>query len=142
MAIAPGDTVTATYVDDDDGMGGTDVDKIDSAVVDCAAPVVIAVKTLDIEPRSATIQVTTDEPVQATVRVPVEEIAIGDATIPEGALVLASLGAALETVNLRGLDSEQKVAEAIATAATSLPAWPLTTIPAPATARTIRLNGW
>jgi len=68
LLISPGDTVTASYLDADDGIGGTNVMKTDQATVDCTSPVISNVLTADVQPRSATITFDTDEPAAGTVR--------------------------------------------------------------------------
>jgi hypothetical protein len=40
VGVADGDVLTATYVDADDGLGGTNVVKTDSASVSCAGSVI------------------------------------------------------------------------------------------------------
>ena len=67
LLVAAGDTITATYIDADDGQGGTNVTVIATAVVDCMAPVISNVRELSIEPRAATITCDADEPVRGTV---------------------------------------------------------------------------
>ena len=47
--VAPGDLVTATYVDLDDGLGGTNVTKTANAVIDCASPVISNVAPISVE---------------------------------------------------------------------------------------------
>ncbi len=66
LVVQDGDTLTVTYVDADDGAGGTDVPKTDTAEVDCAGPVVsgVAVSTTQ---DAMTITFTTDEPATTTV---------------------------------------------------------------------------
>lgn len=68
LLIASGDTVTATYIDADDGMGGINVNVSDSAVVDCAPPVISNVTESDVAARNATITFDTDEPASGTIR--------------------------------------------------------------------------
>ncbi|MHC4089029.1 MAG: S8 family serine peptidase, partial [Planctomycetota bacterium] len=68
LLVADGETVTAEYVDADDGLGGTNVVVTTTAVVDCEAPVISNVQTINIEPRSATLTFGTDEPAYGTVR--------------------------------------------------------------------------
>ncbi len=68
LHVTEGDTVTATYVDADDGMGGVNVSKTDQAIVDCTPPVISNVQTADVQPRSATVTFDTDEPARGTVR--------------------------------------------------------------------------
>lgn len=67
LAVTHGDTITATYVDADDGGGGVNVAMTDSAAVDCIDPTTTLVQTGSITPDSATIQVDVDEPTVATV---------------------------------------------------------------------------
>ena len=61
LQVAHGDTMTATYIDADDGNGGIDVPKIDTAAADCVGPLITDVHTNDISTSSATIRWTTDE---------------------------------------------------------------------------------
>ena len=68
LRIAPGDTVTATYIDADDGAGGIDVPVTATAVVDCLPPVIANVQVGPIKPQDATITLATDEPAQVTIR--------------------------------------------------------------------------
>jgi hypothetical protein len=68
LQVSAGDTVTVTYIDADDGEGGTDVTKTDTAVVDCTPPVITNVQTANIEPRGATVTFDTDEAARGTVR--------------------------------------------------------------------------
>ncbi|QOJ04466.1 MAG: S8 family serine peptidase [Planctomycetia bacterium] len=67
LHIANGDTVTATYVDADDGNGGFNVNVTANATVDCDSPIISNVAVSNIEPRNATITFTTNEPCRATV---------------------------------------------------------------------------
>ena len=67
LFIAEGDTITATYIDEDDGQGGVDVEVTDTAVVDCAPPEIYSVRTINIEARSAEVVFGADEPVRGTV---------------------------------------------------------------------------
>ncbi|HQL55297.1 MAG TPA: hypothetical protein PLQ87_11365, partial [Phycisphaerae bacterium] len=68
LLLAHGDTITVTYVDADDGLGGTNVVVTDTADVDCVPPVIFSVQSLDLQPRSAKVTLEADEPVRATVR--------------------------------------------------------------------------
>ncbi|UCG16456.1 MAG: hypothetical protein JSV19_00145, partial [Phycisphaerales bacterium] len=67
LLVAEGDTVTATYIDLDDGQGGSNVTVTDTAVVDCTPPVLSNVQVLDVQPRSATISIDGDEPILGSV---------------------------------------------------------------------------
>ena len=49
-----GDIVTVTYVDADDGMGGTDVVIVHELVVDCTSPFIVAVVVTSVRPDRAT----------------------------------------------------------------------------------------
>lgn len=62
LLIADGDVVTAGYFDLDDGMGGTNIIVTANASVDCQPPVISAVASSNIQPRSATLTFDTDEP--------------------------------------------------------------------------------
>jgi len=66
LLIADGDTVTATYIDADDGLGNFNVPVVDTALIDCTPPVISNVQVTDIGPRSATITFDTDEPALAS----------------------------------------------------------------------------
>ena len=68
LAVTPGDTLTATYSDADNGRGGVNVEVTATAVVDCDPPVISNVQASPVQPRSATITLTTDEPARVTVR--------------------------------------------------------------------------
>ncbi|MDQ7006621.1 MAG: S8 family serine peptidase [Acidobacteriota bacterium] len=68
IQVADGDTVVVTYIDADDGQGGTNVEKTDTSAVDCRGPVISAVETTDIDNTSATIRWTTDEQSDSLVR--------------------------------------------------------------------------
>ena len=68
LLITEGDTVTATYIDADDGMGGTNIVVLDTTIVDCTAPVISDIQIADVAPRSATITFNTDESTIGTIR--------------------------------------------------------------------------
>lgn len=61
LHIAHGDTVTATYIDADDGLGGLNVVVTDTATVDCVPPIISNVQVAAIGPHTATITFDTDE---------------------------------------------------------------------------------
>jgi len=65
--VSDGDTVTATYLDEDDGLGGYDIEVTASATVDCSAPVISGVTATDIGSESATVTFDASEPVRSTV---------------------------------------------------------------------------
>ena len=68
LFVSPGDLVTTSYLDGDDGLGGMNVTKIDQATIDCAPPVISNIVTVEVQPRSATVTFDTDEPAIGTVR--------------------------------------------------------------------------
>jgi len=62
LAVVHGDTITALYVDADDGTGGVNVPVQGAAAVDCIDPSAVLVQVTDLQANSATIQVDLDEP--------------------------------------------------------------------------------
>ena len=66
--VAEGDTVTATYLDADDGAGGSNVTVTADAPVDCTPPLISNVQVADLNPRGAVIAFDTDEPATGAVR--------------------------------------------------------------------------
>ncbi len=68
LGVNEGDTITATYIDADDGEGNFGVFNDSTATVDCTAPMVLSASATDIEPRAAVASVTLDEPSSITVR--------------------------------------------------------------------------
>jgi hypothetical protein len=67
IQVTGGDVITATYIDADDGEGGTNVPKTDTADVDCKEPVISNVRDEDVDLDSATIHWQTDEPATSIV---------------------------------------------------------------------------
>ncbi len=67
LLVAHDDVVTATYIDEDDGMGGVNVVVEDEAIIDCQPPTIVDVQAINVEARTADITYTADEPVRATV---------------------------------------------------------------------------
>lgn len=67
LAVAEGDEVTAVYTDADDGAGGVDVAVTRTVGVDCTPPAVVSAFASEVEPRSATLAIQTDEPTALTV---------------------------------------------------------------------------
>ena len=61
LQVEHGDIVTVTYVDADDGMGGTDVPKTDTTGVDCHPPVISQVESVAMTETSVVIRWQTDE---------------------------------------------------------------------------------
>ncbi len=68
LHVTAGDTVTVTYIDADNGLGGYGVTVTDIAVVDCVAPVITNVQVTDIGPLDAVVTFDTDEPTLGSVR--------------------------------------------------------------------------
>jgi len=68
LQVSDGDLVTATYIDADDGQGGTNVPKTDTATTDCGAPVISQVRADSITDVSAVVRWDTDEPSDSRVR--------------------------------------------------------------------------
>ena len=66
--VSDGDTVTATYIDADDGQGGTNVTVTDTATVDCQAPVISNVAAAYVGAMEATVTFDTNEPATGAVR--------------------------------------------------------------------------
>jgi trimeric autotransporter adhesin len=61
LSVAGGDTITATYVDANDGQGGVNVTRTTTATTDCIAPIISNVSANDITGNSAHIAWTTNE---------------------------------------------------------------------------------
>lgn len=61
LTVTHGDTVTVEYLDVDDGAGGTEIPRQDSATVDCLAPSISQVAHSGINDVAVTITWTTDE---------------------------------------------------------------------------------
>jgi subtilisin-like proprotein convertase family protein len=85
LSLGDGDAITATYVDADDGGGGTNVTKIDTALADCRGPAISAVTVREITGGSARIEWITDEPSTSRVELgtscPSRPLSRSDATL-------------------------------------------------------------
>ncbi|UCC31945.1 MAG: hypothetical protein JSU86_06635, partial [Phycisphaerales bacterium] len=68
LQISESETVTATYIDADNGLGGTDIEVSATAVVDCQSPQISNVQAINVKSRSATVTFDADEPVRGIVR--------------------------------------------------------------------------
>ncbi len=66
LTVQHGDTLTVTYVDADDGSGGTNIDRTDTAAIDCTGPVISNVQASATH-ESMTITFDTDEPGTTTI---------------------------------------------------------------------------
>lgn len=67
LLVTEGDSITATYIDLDDGNGGTNVPVVGSVTVDCTPPNLVSAGASNIGPRAATIDIEIDEPASATI---------------------------------------------------------------------------
>ncbi len=97
LQIADGATISVEYIDVNDGQGGVNVSVVAGADVDCQVPTVSSVTTQDVQPRSATVGITANEPVRGIVH-------YGGAC---GALIETTSGSGYSTnssVSLSGLD--------------------------------------
>ncbi len=68
LLVAEGETVSVTYVDADDGAGGSNVPVTAQVVVDCTAPSITSVTLAEVNPRDATAAVVASEPVRLALR--------------------------------------------------------------------------
>jgi serine protease AprX len=68
VQVAHADTITVRYVDADDGRGGRNVPKTDTAAADCQGPIISAVGTDAVTDVRATVRWNTDEPSSSLVR--------------------------------------------------------------------------
>lgn len=67
LSVAHGDTITARYIDADDGAGHANVVVTDTAAVDCAPPVITNVQATNVSGSSAHILWNTDEAANSSV---------------------------------------------------------------------------
>ena len=67
LIVSPGDQVTLTYLDADDGSGSSQI-VTSTIMVDCTPPAILSVTPDEVEPRSAVIAVETDEPASVQLR--------------------------------------------------------------------------
>jgi hypothetical protein len=67
LQIGPDDTITATYIDEDDGQGGTNVIVTATATLDCVGPIISNVTVESVGSDNATITFQTDEPAVGTI---------------------------------------------------------------------------
>jgi hypothetical protein len=99
LAVAAGETITATYVDADDGLGGINVVVTGNAVIDCAAPVLSNLVVSGIGPVSASIAFDADEPIKGTVL-------YGTSCGSLSESVIESVASSSMSIGLSGLDDE------------------------------------
>lgn len=97
LSVSDGDTITVTYLDEDDGQGGVNVPRQATADADCSSPAISAVAAVNVGGASATITWGTDEP--ATSLVTFGETPPGSSTAEQTDLVTShsvGLGGLLE----------------------------------------------
>jgi len=68
LSLSQGDTITAEYIDEDDGQGGSDIPRQTTADTDCAAPRVSDLLVIPLTASSVLISWQTDEPATGFVR--------------------------------------------------------------------------
>ncbi len=68
LQVVEGDLIEVTYIDVDDGSGGTNVPVVASATVDCTPPLLVATSTPIVEARDVVIDVTVTEDASVTIR--------------------------------------------------------------------------
>ena len=95
LSVANGDTITATYIDADDGAGGTNVPRNANAVVDCGNPIITNVQSSLVTGNSARITWNTDENSNSTVNYGL--------TTPPGSTASNPALVTAHTVDLNGL---------------------------------------
>ena len=61
LQTADGDTIVATYVDSDDGLGNLDISVTATSEVDCIGPVIGGVQVVDVDIDRAIVTFDTDE---------------------------------------------------------------------------------
>jgi subtilisin-like proprotein convertase family protein len=67
LSVAHGDTITARYIDADDGQGGIDIPRDAVSSADCVPPLITGVRIEAISGTSATVAWETDEPADGAV---------------------------------------------------------------------------
>jgi hypothetical protein len=86
IVVSPGDSISATYIDSDDGNGNTNVVVTALGTIDCTPPTVQSVAVANIEPRSAVANIDLDEPSKITVNYGTSIFALND-TVSSGAFL-------------------------------------------------------
>ena len=67
LSVVEGDTITVTYLDADDGNGGSNIPRTDTAAVECTPPIITNVQITDIQGTTAMVRWTTNEPADSVV---------------------------------------------------------------------------
>jgi len=83
LSVFHGDSVTVRYIDADDGQGGTNVIREDSATVDCLPPLISNVQSGSVTGASAIVNWDTDEPADSEVSYAASPPPWSTATAPE-----------------------------------------------------------
>lgn len=99
LTVAGGDTITATYIDADDGMGGMNVVVTANATIDCTAPMLSNVAASAVQASTATVSFDANEAVTGTVLYGTSCGNLSESTPGDSASTSVS-------VNLSGLDDE------------------------------------
>lgn len=99
IVVSPGDTLSATYIDADDGNGNTNVVITATSVIDCSPPTILTVSTSDVEPRSAVANIDLDEPAKVTVNYGTSIFALNNS-------VTSSSFSTMHALNMTGLTDE------------------------------------
>jgi V8-like Glu-specific endopeptidase len=66
LSVAEGDTITVLYIDEDDGQGGTNIQRYGYAEADCTPPIISNVAVTNISGQSFTVTWNTNEPANST----------------------------------------------------------------------------
>ena len=96
LSVANGNTITVRYIDADDGAGGVNVQRQDTASVDCVPPVISNVASSNVTGNSATITWTTNEAADSLATA-------GTGTPPSGNNASDATLVTSHSVNLTGL---------------------------------------
>ncbi len=97
LSVTNGDTITVTYIDADDGAGGSNIPRTDTAVVDCVPPVIGDVQVINIGGGIAEITWTTNELSDSTVTYGTSTLPPPSSTVVNAAMVTS------HSVHLTGL---------------------------------------
>ncbi len=95
LSVVDGDTITATYIDADDGQGGTNLTRTITAGVDCVSPIISGVTSSNVSGNTARVSWVTDEAATSVVHYGL--------TPPPGATTALSAKIVNHAVDLSGL---------------------------------------
>ncbi len=99
LLVSEGDTVTASYIDADDGEGNTNVLVESTMTVDCTAPMVLSASATNVEARNATLNANLDEASSVTFRYGTSMGSLNDS-------ISANSFSTSQSVNVSGLTDE------------------------------------